>query len=502
MVDSNNSSDRIETILDYIYKSQKPDPAYLSSIRADLIDAAAKPETNPGNVSSSWVISRWRYAAAAALLLILMAVVIVGPAKVWAQIENWTAYLPGLGKVELSGTRVLEEPAVYSESGVTFRVEELIASPEETLVRIHISGLEANLIPSSGSVFIQWQDPDGQRKGAALRKEHYSPIYPSWSSAGCSDDVQPDGIDLLLEYDPIGPGVNRVQVQWLAYGMVPDVDPTDVWSLDINLTPVTEENSRDLLQTGYHPVGAEDTHNEITIAVENVFNRDSYTVLDASIEMLKSSGQAKLQGISLTSDQGGYFREICMPIDLDYFMIPVEDIEQETPGAPTIMVWPRRMRFNAADPDAGEMELSVESIDLYHNVQIDFDLEIGQYPAAGTIIPLDVRFDVDGFPIHISEARVVEVSETNQGDKDNELAVEFVLDSDLTGGERSLRAIWFSHYGQYFRGPILDQRTGLTIGQLGFAPDMIRNGILRVNINSVVLEQRGPWIITWDVPNK
>lgn len=498
----NNLSDQFEPLLRSYYKSYEPDPTYLARIRTDLLTAASKKETKHPGFSGNLSLANWRYAVAAALLLIIVAVTVIGPARVWAQIESWIAYLPGLGRVELSGTRALEEPAVHSEGGISFQVEQFVASPDETFISIHITGLASNLFPSSGSIYIQWDDPDGQRNGVAMRMAQVSPTFPPCPSEGCPSDTQPDGYDLLLVYDPLGPDVNQVQVQWLTYGMVPGADPTDTWTLDISLTQISDENAQDLLQPGYSPLSAEDSQHGITITVDNVFSGESWTIIDASIAMLKSAGQPNFQGISLSTDTDDLLEPMHIPNDLDLNCIPVQNIEFETPGAPTLMVWPIRWQSSPIDAQATQMTLSVESIDLYHGVAFVFDVETGQDPEVGTTIPLDIGFDVDGFPLHIYEARIVMAPEINQNGTNNVMAIEFALDSVLSADGRNLRAVWFSPYGQVFMEPIIDREPELSIGRLALDPDIIRDGKIRVTVDSVVLEQEGPWVISWDIPQE
>ncbi len=518
MGDTKNMSDQFESLLRSYHKSNEPDPAYLARIRTDLLTAASKKETKHPGFSGNWSLANWRYAVAAALLLIIVAVTVIGPARVWAQFESWIAYLPGLGRVELSGSRALEEPAVHSEGGISFQVEQFIASPDETFVSIHITGLASSLIPSSdssyfpgipstlitssGSIYIQWDDPDGQRKGVAMRMAQGSPTFPPCPSEGCPSDIQPDGYDLLLVYDPLGPDVNQVQVQWLTYGMVPGAYPTDTWTLDISLTQISEENAQDLLQPGYSPLSAEDSQHGITITVDNVFSSGSWTIIDASIAMLKSAGQPNFLGLSLSTDTGDLLEPIRIPNDLYLNSISWQNIEFKTPGSPTLMVWPILWQSSPIEAQSTQMTLSIESIDLYHGVWFVFDVETGQDPEVGTTIPLDISFDVDGFPLHIYEARIVMVPEINQSGTNNVMAIEFALDRVLSADGRNLRAVWFSQYGQVFRDPIIDRQPELTIGRLALDPDMIRDGKIRVKVNWVVLEQEGPWVISWDIPQE
>ena len=47
--------------------------------------------------------------------------------------------------------------------------------------------------------------------------------------------------------------------------------------------------------------------------------------------------------------------------------------------------------------------------------------------------------------------------------------------------------------------PIIDREGDLSIGRLELNPAMIRDGKVKVAVDSVVLAHQGPWVISWDV---
>ena len=97
-------------------------------------------------------------------------------------------------------------------------------------------------------------------------------------------------------------------------------------------------------------------------------------------------------------------------------------------------------------------------------------------------------------------ARIVTVSESTPSGMKNAKAIEFAFDSALSADGRSLRAIWFRQYTQVFLEPVIDRELELSVDRLGLDPAMIRDGKIKVAVDSVVLEQQGPWVISWEIP--
>jgi len=106
------------------------------------------------------------------------------------------------------------------------------------------------------------------------------------------------------------------------------------------------------------------------------------------------------------------------------------------------------------------------------------------------------------FPVHILQARIVMASAFIQGMTKDVKAIEFTVDSASSADGKRLGAIWFSLYGdQVFVEPSIETLE-LSIGRLALYPDMVRDGKIRVAVDTVVLEQQGPWVITWDIPQE
>lgn len=493
--------DRLEALLLHYFQSHDPDPAFLSQLRHGLLTPTPEPQRRGHALLRNRTPTNWRYALAVALLLILGAIAAIGPSRVLAQIEHWLGYTPGLGVVELSGSRALGQPVSRSEGDISLRVEQFVASPSDTLVSIRISGLPVDVSPSSLSISVQWDGTNGRRNGLRMRKAQVISTFPACPSEGCPTDLQPDGYDLFLAYEPLPPDVDQVQILWQTWGMVPDSSPTDTWTLDLSLTQVSNQNAQGLIQPGYAPLSVEDSHHGIKVTVDRVFSDASQTVIDASILVPAPAGLPSPQRVSLSTDKGDLSEPAYFSNDLDINGVLIQTLAPASSGAPTLTAWPTRWRFGPVDAQASRMTLSIEGINFTYNAQFQFDIEAGQDPTVGTSIPLDVSFHVEGFPVHIYQARIVMVPSAVQGKTKGVKAIEFTVDSALSADGWRLKAIWFSpRYSQDFVEPSIDRQLELSIGRLTWDPALVQNGVVTVNVDTVVIEMQGPWVTSWDVP--
>ncbi len=284
-----SSPDRFDDLLLRYFQSQHPDSKFLAQLRHGLLSARPVPRIKAIQTWRTSMGANWRYALVAALILLCATVAAIGPGKVLAQIEHWLGYSPGLGAVDLAASRVLVRPVSRSEGGITLQVEQFVASQSETLVKIDISGLPGHVSPSTQSIFIQWESGNGQRSGLRMRKAQVIPTYPTCPTEGCPPDLQPNGYTLLSSYEALPADVDKVQVLWQTWGMVPGVSVTDTWNLDIPLEAVSRQNTQSVMP-GYAPPSAEASHDGIRVMVKRVFANALETVVDASIMVPEPAG--------------------------------------------------------------------------------------------------------------------------------------------------------------------------------------------------------------------
>ena len=493
MDDSRQPDKEFDSVLLKFFHSREPDPAFLSQLRASLVPSSRE---NSRRVPSPEPRLRlgWRHAALAGVLILIAFLAVAGPSRVLAQVEDWIGYIPGLGQVNLAHTRVLAHPVSRTEGSITFDVQQFVASPDETLVKIHLTGLPPGASPSFRSVFVQW----GTSNGLRMRKAEVLPSHPTCPPTGCPQVQEPDGFDMLLSYEPLPDNVQAVRLIWQVWGIVPGSLPSASWVLELPLVP--REDRSGLSPSAYAPLGAVDTHFGIQVRVDQVIPTNSGLVIDSVVLVPPSVDFPSPERGLLTTDTGRQYLP-GFANDLDMNPIPVQTVPVESPAGTALTRWPFRWQFQEVDNQAAELTLSIDRLNVTYPITESFDVEVDQDPPVGTVIPLDVSLRVDGFSIHINQARVVMATATWQGGTGTVKALEFHIDSPSVEGGRNLRAIWFApHYNQGDADPTIDPGTGISIGRLTWNPKLIRSGEMTVTVDRLEMSLQGPWVLTWDLP--
>ena len=514
MNNSKDMSDRFETLVHHYIRSQEPDPAFIDQLRADLLTARPETQRKRAGLSFNWTFTNWRYAVAAAFLLVIGVVAVIGPARVWAQIENWIAYLPGLGRVELSGTRILVDPVSYSKDGVTFEVKQFVASPDETFINISITGFPDSVVQDleseeldigrfSDSVKVHWREASGGEGKLFVLSELNGTNFRPCPTEYCRY-MQLEGIFMKIVGGSLPPEITQVQVDWLPYGIVPGAAPTDTWTLTIPLGPISDAYAQDFIQPGYSPQSAEDSQHGVKITVEDVFSGSSGTIIDVFIVAPDLAHFPFLmpQHVFLSADNGYRSGVTNFSNDMDMIGGPLYKVTPEVPRATTIEVWPARWQFEPVDSQASRMTLEIGSVFLSYDTQHMFEVEIGQDPEVGTSFPLDVNFDFEGFPLHIYQARIIMAPAAIDGIVKEVKAIEFLAESTLATDGRRLNMISFCSYDKQVNAEATGVGYECRSDSLPLEQDIIKDGKIRVSIDMVELEQQGPWVISWDVPQE
>ena len=82
---------------------------------------------------------------ALAVLAILAVVLIIGPKKVWAQLQKWFGNDPGIGLVTPgSNIKILEEPVRQTQNGITVELTSVTATDSKTVISYRIIGVPAD----------------------------------------------------------------------------------------------------------------------------------------------------------------------------------------------------------------------------------------------------------------------------------------------------------------------------------------------------------------------
>ena len=138
----------LENALEQYFDAPSPRGEFLSNLEKSLLsDSTTIPHRSPG-----WgkrLISSPTYILLALGLTLLTALLLVGPDRVLASIQELLRYIPGFGLVEeQSSIRILAEPVAQTREGVTLTVKQVVASTQGTSISFGITGLSPEALPS------------------------------------------------------------------------------------------------------------------------------------------------------------------------------------------------------------------------------------------------------------------------------------------------------------------------------------------------------------------
>jgi len=476
------------------FRAPDPDSEFLAALeknllaRADVVLVRRAPSPR----------FAWRLALIAAALTLVGAVLTIGPGRVWAALQRWAGYLPGIGVVELSEARALPAPVARTSLGVTFTIEQLVASPDQTIVVARIVGAGLRGAESPWAIRIGWS------RGTSLRGRAWmaDPIYAACDDQNCPSEPEPIGYVVRAAFEALPIETNRVTLAWTAPGS--DLgDTSGEWSFDLELQPIDSVASGQWMVNSYMPEDARDSHHGIGLVVTRVFQDSQATVVEMQMETPDGVALPSLHGAQLISTLGTvYLPSRVAPVDFDMNPIPLVTTTPLEPGGPTRTLWLDRQLFTPGQPTAREMTLRAEGIQASYESDFEFPVILGEAPAVGQTFPLDVSFDVGGFLIHLDQARIVEATLWEPLAKPRRsLTIELHVDSPIEQDGRRLREIWLDpQFNQVHADPFMDPTTGILTERLAWDTVFTPLDPLTLRIDRVVLDVEGPWVVNWPVP--
>ena len=484
----------LQSALQAFFHAREPEARFLEALGQRLIERA-----DTGRLAASRGLGRAaaRYVLAGLGVALLAALLVVGPQRVIAALARWTGYVPGLGVVELAGARALPVPVSRAEKGVTFSIDQFVASPDETLLVVRITGIEGDQAVSPRTIWIEWPGGTGLR----LHADMSGPSYPACEPQGCPQVMQPDGFVIRKALDALPAGVDEVTLVWLPQGKVPGTTALEEWRFDLILKPIGQMDAAQWMVSSYDAGVASGRHHGIELRVNRVFQSSEATLVEMQIQVPEGIAFASIHGALLQSDLGGPYRPTWPGQDLDEMGVPLIASTPAAPGGLAFLSWSIRLRFEPGEVEARAMTLRVEGVEVRYSRDDEFPVIVGANPRIGDVIPLDVRFEVDGLPIHIRQARIVEATSIDPLSKASGPALEFLVESPVGSEDRRLLQVWFApNYNQTHAMPFVDQRTGLVTERLGLNLESAPAPVIMVRLAGVVVDLSGPWLVSWPVP--
>lgn len=440
----------------------------------------------------------WQAAVLIVLAALAFTLFAIGPQRVLAQVQHWLGYVPGVGFVDLAETLTLGSPVDVTNQGVILRVEQVIAGPESTVVRISSPGLtEADLPWPNQAV----QNPD----------------FTAYLLLPDGDRLEMTRWELSvgsgkLEFPALPAGANRVSLLVPRLPLVPAGELPEDWEVPLVLRPVTGDLADDLFPQPYSPQEAVETRNGISLRIENVVQTADETAIQYRVEWADPSwefrfGLGRWRSPELRDDLGHIYWE--RPRGSGSSVAVVAVIPGEEAGItqdPAVPSSTGTLVFPALSLSASRAALWVDDLEFQVPVEGSFELDFGQNPQVGDAWPLDLHLEVAGFPVQITKARLAQNQEVQiAGESEPRVFLQFEFEPPQEQNGFSLVGFDLVNpelrvYGRGMKRIAngIEQYTG----RLDFMDGAIPSGSVALQIVGASLTAGGPWEVEWDLPGR
>jgi hypothetical protein len=427
------------------------------------------------------------------LCLLASPILLMGPQTTWAAFQSWLGFVPGFGFAELDRVRVLAEPAAIEVDDLTVEITQVVVH-EATQLTFKISGFPETESP--GRRFYEIRDHVDVAltlaSGETLTPTDYLPYYATRASMAW-----------LVVFSPLAPREEQARLRIVtdAEMPVPGLRQRRI-EIPFKVVPGDAEAVADRFPVSYQPATIADAAHDITLSVSNV----AYGEASMSLEMVWDNASPwEFRGGSWPDyvvDQNNHF------LQPDFHMLPANVISQKdrSPGE----VLPLTVSFPAPAPDAEMLTLTVSRVSVYTDVAplpITFAVDLGEAPEHGQVFPVNAEFRVAGFDYALQDATYVLVEEVD--DRRVNIPYETVaalyigVETEARRNDLSFNALEAAvqHHAFAFSStattdPVKYRYQPYTV--LYF--DAVPTGVVPVRIEGVSYSLRGPWQVTWRVP--
>jgi len=498
-----DDTENLDSVLIEYFHAASPSDSFTSSLETRL--AATHPDSDIALPAQRRLSVRLRFALIGILVALSLTLALLGPERVWAAIQQfWQRYIPGIGLVDETNTRILMEPVVHTEAGVTFEVQQFVATAEETSMLMVIREMPEIEVFAPESVRVI--SPDGRR--IRMYTATFRRIWPACGSVDCQEpEEEPSDYELGYVFDPLPPDVYSAIVTVDLAGLVPGAEWSDRLELEIPLTPLAEAHDSTFDQLIYSP-DASMSIGDMNLTVTNVVQAEDRTVLDMTWSMPQWDAFAQAAGVTLVDDQGRRYTPLPRTMDLDEnFAV----IATESPGS-RLYLRNERWVFEALATDTRTLTLEIEGMRPRADAEGSFEFDLPAQPRDGDFVPIDETLNVAGGVLRVASVRFVQGTveiaprDATPTSLDDQLLIEVdfdVVEQPPYGTYESimLEAGWTGPYWMY-PDPINTESSGIRVTRLVYDPDRIWSNHVRIHLGDVTVYQEGPWTLSWDVPGR
>ena len=444
---------------------------------------------------------RWGMAGVLAILIVVASVLaMVGPRRVWAQVQQWLGYVSGIGFVDLASTRVLTAPVAATRDGVTLTVGQVLARPDETTVVFSSQGLpqEDQVIPQGPEMAPGHEPrlrlPDGQE----LLPETFT---LRWGGG-------------TVVFPALPPDVHRVALVVPTLPLVPTGVAPEDWEMPLVLRAATGELVTELFPQPYTPPDATDTRHGVTLRVLEVAHGPDETALQLQLQWTDPSWESHfIRGShlpQLTDDLGHVYYEQVGGRDEDSLIQSVVvALQPDADGGPEpddeISTLSRTLTFSPVSLAARTLTLTMGGFDFDVPTEAALTLDVGDGPQAGDVWPMDLTLEMAGVPVHVQRARLVNEELGRPGDLVLRPTLWFDIAPVARDGVLGLCGLRFDGVVAGFRAGSVGEyspqsqqvRAGLVIEEGHPMP----SSVIHVPIDGARLCLNDVWTVSWEIPS-
>jgi len=496
----------LESVLTDYFHAASPSDSFSRGLEMRL--ASAHSDANRINptprIHSIWL----RLAVIGIIIALSLALGLIGPKRVWAAIQQlWQRYIPGIGLVEEAGARALAKPVAHTEAGVTFEVQEFVATAEETRITIEIRGLPPETNIDVDTVTVNW--PDG--RGLRLHVATFGRLWPSCTTTDCQEhEEEPPIYELGYVLGPLPVDAMTANVTWKLAGLVPGSEWSDRWVLEIPLSPLAEAEDSSFNQLIYSADSSLFVNN-MTLTITKVVQASDRTVLDITWSVPGWGAVAQASGITLVDDQGRRYESLPGKMDLDEQSQDRIAIATESDD-PHRYLLHERWQFEPVSPDARTLTLEIKSMYPRTDAAGSFEFDLPSNPRSGDLVPVNQTFEVVGGILRVASVRFVSgtVVIDSRDAPPTSLNDQLLIEADLDVVEQppngrydsmTLEAGW-SGPGWKYADPPYSESSGIMVTRLVYDPDRVWSNHVRIHLGLVEVYREGPWTLSWEVPGR
>lgn len=171
-----NTLTQLEKEILQITPLPEPSPEFLSHLAARIANPF-----NPEQKSQARIRLAW--AAMAIIVFVLLSVAMIGPGKVWAQIQSWLGLLPGVGLIEPdTPIRVLKETVSQNRDGITVEVYKAALTPKQSFINFNVFDVPSSAYSGDesqpGCIIPQYLETEDGQRFEAFSDSEYELIPP------------------------------------------------------------------------------------------------------------------------------------------------------------------------------------------------------------------------------------------------------------------------------------------------------------------------------------